>query len=198
MDRRDRVVRDFADLGAGEDGYNEDHEFYSYRMPIGCTAMRAVRSRHARRATMLAEQMLPRARERLVMISGSDLVKDAAALMAKPHTDIVVVCGSDGRIVGVLTKTDIVRQITRCTGNGCTASVDTIMTRDVASCQIGEPLHDIWSVMKARRLQRIPVIDQIGRPVGVIYARDTLQALLSEVESDETLLRDYVMNVGYQ
>ncbi len=27
-------VRDFADLGAGEGGYNEDHEFYGYRMPI--------------------------------------------------------------------------------------------------------------------------------------------------------------------
>ena len=27
-------VRDFAELGAGEGGYNEDHEFYGYRMPI--------------------------------------------------------------------------------------------------------------------------------------------------------------------
>jgi DMSO/TMAO reductase YedYZ molybdopterin-dependent catalytic subunit len=27
-------VADFADLGAGEGGYNEDHEFYGYRMPI--------------------------------------------------------------------------------------------------------------------------------------------------------------------
>jgi DMSO/TMAO reductase YedYZ molybdopterin-dependent catalytic subunit len=27
-------VEDFADLGAGEGGYNEDHEFYGYRMPI--------------------------------------------------------------------------------------------------------------------------------------------------------------------
>jgi len=27
-------VRDFADLGAGEGGYNEDHEFFGYRMPI--------------------------------------------------------------------------------------------------------------------------------------------------------------------
>jgi sulfoxide reductase catalytic subunit YedY len=28
------VVHDFADLGAGEGGYNEDHEFYGYRVPI--------------------------------------------------------------------------------------------------------------------------------------------------------------------
>ena len=27
-------VRDFAHLGAGQGGYNEDHEFYGYRMPI--------------------------------------------------------------------------------------------------------------------------------------------------------------------
>ena len=53
-------------------------------------------------------------------------------------------------------------------------------------------------MMKARGLQRIPVVDQVGNPVGIIYARDALQALLGEVESDETLLRDYVMNVGYQ
>jgi len=27
-------VHDFHDLGAGQGGYNEDHEFYGYRMPI--------------------------------------------------------------------------------------------------------------------------------------------------------------------
>ena len=27
-------VADFAHLGAGQGGYNEDHEFYGYRMPI--------------------------------------------------------------------------------------------------------------------------------------------------------------------
>lgn len=147
---------------------------------------------------MLVERMLPRACERLATISEAASVKDAAALMAKPHTDLVIVCGDDGRMVGVLTKTDIVGQITRCIGSGCTAKVDTIMTRDVASCQTRELLRDIWSMMRARGLQRIPIIDQVGKPIGIIYARDALQALLGEVESDEALLRDYVMNVGYQ
>ena len=27
-------VNDFTHLGAGQGGYNEDHEFYGYRMPI--------------------------------------------------------------------------------------------------------------------------------------------------------------------
>lgn len=147
---------------------------------------------------MFAERMLLRACERLVTIDGAATVKDTAALMAKPHTDLVVVCGQDGGMVGVLTETDIVGQITRCIGSGCTARVDAMMTRDVVSCQPGELLQNIWSMMKARGLQRIAVISQGGKPVGIIYARDALQGLLGEVESDEALLRDYVMNVGYR
>jgi methionine sulfoxide reductase catalytic subunit len=27
-------VHSYADLGAGEGGYNEDHEFFGYRVPI--------------------------------------------------------------------------------------------------------------------------------------------------------------------
>jgi CBS domain-containing protein len=147
---------------------------------------------------MFAEQMLPRARERLATVSAGAPVREAADLMSKPHTDLVVVCDQDGSMVGVLTKTDIVGQIRQCAGNGCTASVDAIMTRDVVSCRPGESLEDIWSAMKARGLQRIPVIDQNQKPIGIIYARDALQNLLGEVEDQDSLLRDYVMGVGYQ
>ena len=147
---------------------------------------------------MFATQMLPRARERLATIGRAAPIRDAAELMSKPHTDIVVVCGEDGEMVGVVTKTDIVGQMTRCAGSGCIAQVDTIMTREVVSCRPDEPLQEIWSVMKSRGLQRIPVLDENRKPVGVIYARDALQCLLGEVESDEALLRDYVMDVGYQ
>jgi len=101
-------------------------------------------------------------------------------------------------MVGVLTKTDIVRQIRQCVGSGCIARVDTIMTREVVSCQADESLQDIWSIMKSRGLQRIPVLDEARKPAGIIYARDALQCLLSGVESDEGLLRDYVMGVGYK
>ncbi len=147
---------------------------------------------------MFAEQMLPKARERLATIGGSASVKDAAELMSKPHTDLVVVCDRDGSMVGVLTKTDIVGQIRQCIGSGCTARVDTIMTREVVSFRASESLQDVWSIMKRRGLQRIPLLDASGRPVGIIYARDALQCLLGGAENDEALLRDYVMDVGYQ
>ena len=41
---------------------------------------------------MFVEQMLPRARERLAVSEGEAPVREAAALMSKPLTDLVVVC----------------------------------------------------------------------------------------------------------
>ena len=44
----------------------------------------------------------------------------------------------------------------------------------------------------------IPVIDQRFRLSGAVNARDALQALLGEVQGEESLLRDYVMGIGYR
>lgn len=146
---------------------------------------------------MYVEQMLTRARERLVMIGADAPVRAAADLMAKPHTDLLVVC-AHAVMVGVVTKTDIVRQIARCGGGACVARIDTIMTPDVVFCRPTDALKDIWAVMKARSLQRIPVIDGNGAPVGIVYGRDALQNLLGEVENEGELLRDYIGGVGYR
>jgi predicted transcriptional regulator len=51
--------------------------------------------------------------------------------------------------------------------------------------------------MKERKLKNIPVVDQDSRPIGVLHARDILQALLAETQDEKSMLRDYVMGIGY-
>ena len=146
---------------------------------------------------MLVGKMLPRAFERLAVIEAKAQIKEAAKMMSKPHTDLVVVC-ERGNMVGVVTKTDIVGQISQCLGFGCTARIDSIMTRDVTYCRENEGLLDVWTVMNERGLQRIPVLDAGQKPIGIIYTRDALQALLGESENEDELLRDYISGVGYR
>ena len=76
--------------------------------------------------------------------------------------------------------------------------VDTIMVRDVVTCRSQEWLNEVWSRMKESGLQRIPVVDDDGRPLGIVYARDALLSLMGEMEQEGSLLRDYVMSVGYR
>jgi CBS domain-containing protein len=146
---------------------------------------------------MFVERMLSAARKRLVTIGDDAPLIDAAKLLGDSHTDFVVVCRSDEMLAGIITKTDVVRQISHCQGSGCTTAVSTVMTRTIILCHPSDLLHDVWSVMKERGLKNIPVVGQDSRPIGVLTARDALEALLEEVEYEEVLLREYVMCVGY-
>jgi hypothetical protein len=51
--------------------------------------------------------------------------------------------------------------------------------------------------MKERGFKNVPVTDRDSRTVGVLNARNALQVLLEEFENEETLLRDYVMGIGF-
>ncbi len=147
---------------------------------------------------MFVERLLPVASKRLVTISDNALLMEAAKLLGDRYTNLVVVCNADGAMVGVVTKTDVVRRIGHCHGNGCTMAVATVMTKDVTYCRPDDLLQGIWSIMKERSLLHVPIVGQDFKPMGVINARDALLALLGEVEHEESLLRDYVMGIGYR
>ena len=147
---------------------------------------------------MLVERLLAETRERLVTVRDDAPLIEAARLLHGSDANLVVVCGSDGGMVGVITKTDVVGQIGRCQGAGCTAAASAVMSRDVTSCHPHVPLKDVWDRMRKRGLKHVPVLDEEMRPIGVLDARQTVQALLEEVGHEEDLLRDYVMGVGYR
>ncbi len=122
---------------------------------------------------------------------------DAAKLLREPDADLVVVCNADERMVGVISKTDVVRQISQWRESEYATAASTVMTRTVVSFRPDDSLHDVWTTMKHRRLKNVPILDQDSRPIGVLNARDVLEALLEEVEHEEMLLRDYVMSIGH-
>jgi len=129
-------------------------------------------------------------------------IKDDAPLLdvvklLRTGTDLVVVCDQSGQLAGIITKTDVVAQVGRRHGADCIAPLSSVMTKDVVFCRPKDPTTDAWSKMKFLELKNIPVIDVESRPIGVLNARDVLQILLRETEYEETLLRDYVMCVGY-
>jgi len=147
---------------------------------------------------MFVENMLNTTRDRLVTVSYDAPLIEAAGLLGSSKNDLVVVCGSGGQLSGVITKTDVVRQISRCQGASCTVAVATVMTDDVIFCRPSNPVSDVWAIMRERRLKNIPVTDAASQPLGILNARDALQVLLTEAENEEALLRDYVMCVGYR
>ena len=146
---------------------------------------------------MLVEQMFPKARERIATIGAGASVTDPAEVTSRLHADLVALCNEAGSMVGVITKIDIVSQIGRCGAGGCSASVDTIMTREVFSCRANELLQDVWTTIEDGGLHASRCSETTAR-TGILYSSDLLQSLLGKVEDEETLLRDYAVNVGYR
>jgi CBS domain-containing protein len=73
-------------------------------------------------------------------------------------------------MVGVISKADIVREISHCLEHACTAAVSSVTTRNVVACRPQDWLIDVWSKMMARALQCVPVVDTRAKPLGIIYA----------------------------
>ena len=146
----------------------------------------------------LVKHILDDARRRLAVLSREAPITEAAEILANPDTPLVVVCDDQGIAVGVISKTDIMKALARVGADAVKMNTGAIMTHPVFSCDVDQTQQRVWESMNTRSLRSVPVLDDSGRPQGVVYARDLAHALLDEVNEEEVLLRDYVLGVGYQ
>jgi CBS domain-containing protein len=148
--------------------------------------------------TKLVSSIAAVAGSRLATIAADAPLVDVAKLLSDTQVSLVVVCAFDGSMAGVITKSDIVRRIGGCRGSSCMTAAAEVMTRDVTSCRPSDFLPEVLSMMEKRGVVHIPVVDENFRPTGVVNARDALRELMAEGEYEESLLRDYVMGIGYR
>lgn len=75
------------------------------------------------------KSLLPAVSRRLLVIVDDQRLTEAAALLSDGIRHMAVVCDRDGVMVGVVTRTDIVRQIQHCDGCACTTACNMVMSR---------------------------------------------------------------------
>lgn len=147
---------------------------------------------------IVVEKLFPTARKYLLILPGDARVTEAAALLGDKTRHLVVVCDTLGTMIGVVARSDIVREVSHCLGYACRMACRTIMTKEVVACRPADPLEGVWSAMIEKGLRRIPIVDELRHPLGLATARDTAQMMLLDVEYDQTVMKDYVMNMGYR
>jgi CBS domain-containing protein len=146
----------------------------------------------------LVQHIIEDAQRRLAVLRLDASIADVARLLANPITPLVVVCGSDGVALGVVSSADIVGALSRDGDEAIKSNAAALMSQPIHSCDAKQSLQSIWDAMGAGSHRCIPVLDSAGRPQGIVHARDVARALLDEVTHEEVLLRDYVLGIGYQ
>ena len=145
---------------------------------------------------MLIDRLHALTSSRLAVIDFRATVQAAALSLSKPGIGLVVVCNAGGSAEGVLSKSDLVRHLSRKTST--LPTVSDLMSTSIVSCSPQDHVHDVWRTMAARSLQNIPIIDAGARPVGILDIRDAMKVLFEQEEMQERMLVNYVSGVGYR
>jgi CBS domain-containing protein len=147
-------------------------------------------------AEMIVADLSSATSPRLAAIATTATVKTAASALSTLDLGMLVVCNEGGPVVGVVSKSDLVRHMAR--DGAALAGIAAVMTRDVVTCSMRDDLQVAWTRMVDRGVQNLPVLNDEARPVGVLDIRDALRALLEQEGQEERQLINYVAGIGYR
>lgn len=115
-------------------------------------------------------------------------VVEAANLMSEYRIGLLVVCGENGKILGVISERDIVRGVAYQPERIGEMGVTEIATMNVETCELEDHPEAILKRMSDLGIRHMPVI-QYGRLKGLISNRDLFRFLLEESDAGEKALQ---------
>jgi CBS domain-containing protein len=148
--------------------------------------------------TLLVGSISAITRRRLATVGAEAPLPQAARILSTTPVSLVIVCDAGGGMVGVISKTDIVRTVGQQGEAAYAMASAELMTREVVSCRPGDSLEQVLRAMSEHGLVHVPVVEAHSRPTGVMEARDALRALMARASYEIWHLRDYIMGVGYR
>jgi signal-transduction protein with cAMP-binding, CBS, and nucleotidyltransferase domain len=101
-------------------------------------------------------------------------VRDAVAAMVAARDSAVLAVDGAGVAVGILTEQDIARRV--AFQAAAEAPFASLMTTPIIGVGAEEPLWRAVGTMRARRLRHLPVLDEAGRPIGMLRRFETYAA----------------------
>lgn len=113
-----------------------------------------------------------------------DTLQLAAGIMWERDVGCVPVVSGEGKLVGVITD----RDIAMCAYLGgrplAERRVSEAMSKEVFTVRADDPIRQVEDVMRTKQVRRVPVVDDGGRPVGIVSLSDLTRTVLARSERD--------------
>ncbi|MGI9566772.1 MAG: CBS domain-containing protein [Nitrosopumilus sp.] len=110
----------------------------------------------------------------LVTVLPDSSIYDCAKLMKKHGISSVVVRNPRGKLVGIVTKTDLVS--TFLVQSTASLPISKIMTKKIITVSPNDSIFEVESVLLNSKIRRVVVISKNKSPVGIITYRDFVPA----------------------
>ena len=133
--------------------------------------------------------------QQIFSISPDATVSELVEVLCERRVGALLVLGSSGDIVGIVSERDVVRALG--TNPGALANtVAAIMTTDVVTASDQADVAELMQVMTERRIRHIPVLDESGALAGLVSIGDVVKNRMDELEAERSALMDYVTQGG--
>lgn len=141
---------------------------------------------------MIGVSDLIKGRTQVFSVSELDTVHDAACYLREKGVRAVGVCDASGKLVGVISQSDISDKV--AAENRCPAwvRVSEIMSRNLIRVTPETGLDQCLFLMERNSIYHLLVTDQDSRFYGMISVQDLLKAFADDQKSRADMLEAYI------
>ena len=127
----------------------------------------------------------------VITVTPDTSLLEIARLLGTHKIGCIVVAEADGKVAGIVSERDIVREIARAGAEVLDEPVDAFMTKAVISCRESDTMDRLMGEMTAHRFRHMPVVDR-GRLVGLVSIGDVVRMRIAEAELEAAAMREYI------
>jgi arabinose-5-phosphate isomerase len=136
-------------------------------------------------------KQLSRVEERMRPREACRIAPDAASVrevfvshsLPGRRSGAIMLTSADGKLSGIFTDSDLARLFESRRDEALDGPIRNVMTSRPRTVTVGAMLADAVEIMAERKISELPVVDQEGRPVGLIDITDVV-GMMPEVASE--------------
>ncbi len=124
-------------------------------------------------------------------IGEEKFIRNAVEVLVKYNIGALLVLNDSGKIVGIITERDILRESYNNPDNYLNLSINQAMTKKVIVVEPEDDIDYVESIITQNRIRHLPVVSN-KILVGLISIGDLVKAQLSEARYENKYLMDYI------
>lgn len=142
---------------------------------------------------MLVQQILrAKPQEGVVTVAPGATVAEAVGILSERRIGALVVSPDGGKVSGILSERDIVRELGKRGADCLSDKVEALMTRVIVGCKRDDTADEVLARMTDGRFRHMPVMEGEAM-VGLISIGDVVKARLSELSMEKDALTGMIM-----
>lgn len=124
-------------------------------------------------------------------IGENKTVLEAIKIMVQNKIGSVLVLNEHGKISGIFSERDAVREILKNPDNYKTLMLNEAMTQNIIVVEPNDNIEYVETIMTKNYIRHLPVVEN-KTLVGLISIGDVVKSLLSKSEYENKYLKDYI------